>query len=58
LISALSIIRVHAPTKEKANEEMKKFYEDLQRIHNKIPKHDIVIIMGHLNGKIGKEDAY
>ena len=36
----------------------KKFYEDLQTVHNKIPKHDIVIILGDLNAKIGKEDVY
>ena len=54
----LSIISVHAPTEEKAEEEKEKFYEDLQKIHNKIPKHDIVIIMGHLNAKIGKIDVY
>jgi len=54
----LSIISVHAPTEEKAEEEKEKFYKDLQKIHNKIPKHDIVIIMGDLNVKIGKEDVY
>ena len=36
----------------------KKFYEDLQIVHNKIPKHDIVIILVNLNDKIGKEDVY
>jgi hypothetical protein len=48
---------VHALTEEKAEEEKEKFYEDLQKIHNKIPKHDIVIIMRDLNAKIGKEDV-
>jgi len=38
----LSIVSVHAPTEEKDEEEKEKFYEDLQKIHNKIPKHDIV----------------
>ena len=54
----LSVISVHAPTEEKTDEEKEKFYEDLQIIHNKIPKHDIVIILGDLNAKIGKEDVY
>ena len=35
----------------------KKFYEDLQIVHNKIPKHDIVTILVNLNDKIGKEDV-
>jgi exonuclease III len=49
---------VHAPTEEKSDEEKEKFYADLQNIHNKIHKHDIVIILGDLNAKIRKEDVY
>jgi endonuclease/exonuclease/phosphatase family metal-dependent hydrolase len=54
----LSIISVHARTEEKPDEEKEKFYEDLQMIHNKIPKPDIVIILEDLNAKIGKECVY
>ena len=54
----LSVISVHTPTEEKTDEEKGKFYEDLQVVHNKIPKHDIIIILGDLNAKIGKEDIY
>jgi exonuclease III len=52
------LISVHAPTEEKTDEEKEKFYEDLEIVHNKIPKHDIVIILGDLNAKIGNEDVY
>jgi len=45
---------VHAPTEEKPDKEKEKFYEDLQIVHNKVPKHDIVIILGGLKAKIGK----
>jgi exonuclease III len=45
-------------TEEKTDEEKEKFYEDLQIVHNKIPKHDIVIILGDLNAELGKEDVY
>jgi exonuclease III len=54
----LSIRSVRAPTEEKTDEEEEKFYEDLQIIHNTIPMHDIVIILGDLNAKIGKVDIY
>jgi endonuclease/exonuclease/phosphatase family metal-dependent hydrolase len=54
----LSIISAHAPAEEEADEEKVKIYEVLQKVHNKIPKHDIVLIMGDLNAKIGKEDVY
>ena len=49
---------MHAPTEEKYDEEKEKFCEDLQIVHNKTPKHDIVIILGDLNSKIGKRDVY
>jgi len=39
----LSIISAHASTEEETDEVKEKFYEDLQIVHNKIPKHDIVI---------------
>jgi exonuclease III len=54
----LSIVSVHAPTDEKSDGEKEKFYEDLQIVHNKLPKHDIVISLGDLSAKIGKEDVY
>jgi endonuclease/exonuclease/phosphatase family metal-dependent hydrolase len=53
----LSIISVHAPTEEKSDEEKEKFYEDLQIVHNKIPKHYTVIILGDLNAEVRKEEV-
>jgi len=53
-----STISAHPSTEEKTDEEKEKFYEDLQTIHNRIPKHDIVIILGDMNSKIGEEDVY
>ena len=45
-LKKLSTVSVRAPTEVKVEDEKEKFYGDLQKIHNKIPKHDIVIIMG------------
>jgi len=39
-------------------EEKDKFYDDLQKVYDRVPKHDIVMILGDLNAKIGKEKAY
>ena len=45
-----TIICVHAPTEEKDD-----FYKDLERIYMKVPKHDIKVVMGDFNAKVGKE---
>jgi hypothetical protein len=34
-----------------------KFYDDLQKTYDSVPKH-IIMILGDLNAKIGKEKAY
>jgi len=53
-----TLINVHALTEEKLEEEKDKFYDDLQKTYDTVPKHDIVMILGDLNAKIGKEKAY
>jgi len=54
----ITLINVRAPTEEKVEEEKYKFYDDLQKVYDRVPKHDTVIILGDLNAKIGKEKAY
>ena len=54
----ITLINVHAPTEEKMEGEKDKFYDDLQRTFERVPKHDAVLILGDLNAKIGKEKAY
>jgi hypothetical protein len=54
----LCIISVYSPTEEKTDEKKENYYENLQIVHNKIPKRDIVIILRGLNAKIGKEEVY
>ena len=54
----ITLINVHAPTEEKMEEEKDKFYDDLQRTFERVPKHDVVLILGDLNAKIDKEKAY
>jgi hydroxypyruvate isomerase len=46
-------VHTNSPTEEKSDEQKAKFYENLQTVHNKILKHDIVIILEDLNTKNG-----
>ena len=50
-----TIICVHAPMEEKDEIQKDDFYEDLERIYMKAPKHDIKVVMGDFNAKVGKE---
>jgi exonuclease III len=49
------LINAYAPTEDKTEEIKEQFYEDLQSIVDKVPKSDITILLGDVNGKLGKE---
>jgi hypothetical protein len=51
-----SIINAHAPTEDKDDEEKDNFYLDLETIYSQCPKHDIKMVLGDFNAKVGKED--
>lgn len=57
-ITIITLINVYATTEDKINEDKDQVYEDLQIVVDKVPKCDIVIILGHLNAKLGKEWVY
>ncbi len=37
------------------NEEIDAFYEQLQQIVHGIPRHDIIVLAGDFNAKVGRE---
>ena len=52
----LAIIQVYAPTNDAEDESKEEFYEQLQREVVATPRHDILIVMGDLNAKIGQDN--
>ena len=56
--AVLNIIQVYAPASTSSDEEIEKFYNDLQiftmTIRDKIPKREICIVIGDFNTKVGE----
>ena len=44
-------------TNDAAEEEKDEFYEQLQAVKDKIPKHNLCIIMGDFNAKVGRDNT-
>jgi len=53
---SMTVISAHAPTNDKDYQEKKRFYEHLEEICNRIPRHDMVTIMGDFNAKLGNKE--
>ena len=54
----ITLINANAPKEDKTEEIKEQFYDDLQYMVNKVPKSDLIIILGDINGKFWKEPAY
>ncbi|XP_071652474.1 uncharacterized protein [Temnothorax longispinosus] len=52
----LFIISAYAPTEDANEEEKNAFYDELDRECSKIPKYDVLILLGDFNAKIGREN--
>jgi hypothetical protein len=49
---------IYAATEDKGEEIKEQFYEKLQRTQDRVPKHDVTIILGDMNVKLGKEKVF
>ncbi|XP_073986277.1 uncharacterized protein [Rhodnius prolixus] len=54
----LSLISVHAPTEDTEAETKEEFYAGLEQVYNRIPNHDVKLLLGDFNAKVGKEQDY
>ena len=51
----LSLICVHNPKADSDNTGKEQFFEELQKTKERIPKHDVIVILGDMNAKVGLE---
>lgn len=51
----ITIISIYAPMEDDEEEEKDKFYDDLTEICCRTSRHDITLILGDYNAKIGRE---
>ena len=51
----ITIIQAYAPTLNYSDDNVEYFYEELQKVLDKTPKKDILVVQGDWNAKIGEE---
>jgi len=52
----VTIIMCYAPTNAAGDGEKEQFYNQLQSVLDKIPKRDMLILMGDMNAKVGQDN--
>ena len=50
----ITVVQVYAPTSDYDDNEIEKFYDQLQNTIGKTPKEDIFVVQGDWNAKVGK----
>lgn len=50
----INIIQVYAPTSDHSEDEVEEFYSQIKDLIKKLPKQEMLILMGDFNAKVGK----
>ena len=53
----ITVIQVYAPTNNAEEDEVERFYEDLQDLLELTPKKDVLFILGDWNAKVGSQET-
>lgn len=53
----LEITQCYAPTNDAQEEDKEEFYDRLEQILSKVPKHSMNIVMGDFNAKVGNDNS-
>jgi len=53
----LSLVQCYAPTNDSDDTTKDSFYAQLQAELEKLPRHDMLVIMGDLNAKVGRDNS-
>jgi hypothetical protein len=53
-----SFINIHSPTNDSEEEAKDQFYEQLKRAYAACPSHDVKLVMGVANLKVGRENVH
>ena len=54
----LSIIQCYAPTNDSSDEDKDEFYGQLENCILEAPRHDVLLVMGDLNAKVGSSNEH
>jgi hypothetical protein len=53
-----SLMNIHPPTNDSEEEAKVQFYEQLERAYAACPSHDVKLVMGDANAKVGRETVH
>jgi hypothetical protein len=50
------VLNVHAPSEEKSDYSKDSFYEELEQVSDHFPNYCMIIVLGDLKAKVGREN--